>query len=193
MDLCHSIIAMPNDTVRHAVISLPVIEKQYQILSGPHMMSHLSCPLVALCESPLHHWFEHKAIDWGWSLLITDDVAQKPLLANQSESRAIFWLGELIQGIALSFEELGFQLKSLKPSIETGLMVIDFSREKSSQTFGAFLCLATAIDALLFARGLLIKSSELYLKGHNQAVSETFLYSLKTMFEQNYDTYRSLA
>lgn len=194
MDLCHSIIILPDDTVRHAVMSASTIESQYRILSGPHTLSNLSYPLVALSQKPLPTCLEPDVLDWGWSLLIVDDVAKKPLLIDQPEARALFWLGELIGGMACCFQELGFTLKSLKPSVETGHIIIEFSTINSSQTLGALLCLATAIDALLFARGLLVGSSELHMREqeHNK-VPPSFLHRLKALFEHNYGMYRNLA
>ncbi len=95
-------------------------------------------------------------------LVIFDDEQKKPLLENLSGNRSLLLISEIIHGLVESLEVFGLEFTSIIPrehDLRIAFSTKGLNHEKS--LIGALMMLKTAIEALLFVRGLVIGHAQL--------------------------------
>lgn len=169
MDLCHLIWLRENFEQHHSVVSLNTIKNlsKDKLMFEPERLSFFPYWICVAVEKPVDgHWASSLKLDLSQQMFLTiaDDVNMDPFLNRYSTRRRIFILGEIIEGIFESLQVLGFSGDRIYSNPSDSQLRIDFRALEGSPLFrllGQALCFSTALDHLLFARGLTISSLDL--------------------------------
>jgi hypothetical protein len=186
MELCHVIILNHDYTLSHKIYSPTEVERGANSMAGPFRFPFMSTAMVALkgFETVLNYAGDDRELKWMVS--VVDDLEKKPLFAGSSQARSIFLLGELLDGLAVGFKVIGFDLKAIETDIQASELIVDFTVPKNSSPLcmiGSLMCLMTMFDSLLFARGLLMGDSRLVVEQRELIVGPQCFDGLKQNFQ----------
>ena len=170
MELCRTITLTKERKIVHGVYPLhDIMRAPAQLIAGPAKLSFDSFHLAALCEgadslAADFQWSD--AIRVSWSILITDQLDQKPLFSKTSGARALWLTGEIIHGLFEVFHGYNHRLLSVVPDMDTHHLMLTFEIDQGFSAYasiGSALCFVSLIDGLLFVRGLQLSSSNICL------------------------------
>lgn len=188
MDLFHAIILNHDNTQSHKVLAQHELELTQNIIAGPFAVPFMSTALVAIGNHELSGQFSGDVIDACFVMGIVDDLEKRPLITGCTQARAIFWLAELLDGIRIGFDALGFVLKAVEPDVSAGTLQIRFSILHTSErhVVGSLMCLFTMLDSLFFARGLLIENPRLTCTGNHDEFDYHLIENLQAIVRKFY-------
>lgn len=189
MDLCHTVILKEDYSLAHAVSPLSLVKiGSVETLFLGAKLSFCAFSIAALREknSDVGENFALLAdLPMNFVATIVDDMERKPLLKGHSSARALYLLGELLDGVFESAQAFGIKLKMLSAEKESDGLSFNLVMPKGSFShamLGSAICFISIFDYLLFARGLSVSFSKIHIDDKNVIKNPQFLEVYKTIF-----------
>jgi hypothetical protein len=169
MKLCQKIILDTDNKLLSNLypqsVSYKQIESVYERLLGPCDLSFHPFVLEAWCAKTVSFPSDDQALSFEliWDIHIVDDEEHKNLLSRLCHNRSLLLLSETFNGLEEVINIIGFSLNYIRPDPTKNLISLNISLTDTSykKALGGALILRTALDSLLFVRGLIIDSSTL--------------------------------
>lgn len=181
MKLIQNLKLLPDQTIATWLSQQIPLRSSDIFLAGPFDFSFHPFEICAWASNAFSSPAPLKTdITFTWRISIIDDEEKKALLNLRSSNRALLMLSELFVGLAECCSHTAFVIEKIEPEVENQMLCIRLqipAETQGSLMVANALCLRTALDSLLFCRGLTIGASSFESKEESPCIA-----LLKTIF-----------